>query len=421
MKAALIAVGNEIISGFTLDTNSRHISRVLAGVGVDVVLHVSVGDDPGEMKKALENGLAAAPLAVLTGGLGPTDDDITRGVVAEHFGLDLAEIPGMVKEIRVRFESMGLDMPVENARQAFIPEGAEPIDNDLGTAPGFILEQSGKTIVCLPGVPSEMSDMLSSTVVPKLLSKLDPSGPKTMSDFVALCGLPESRIDEILAADGMTGLDRNPVLGLLPKNGVIKVRVTARAPNAVEAGKLLERDIARLYKLFPGNIFARADDSIAGALVRLLAERDLTIAVGESCTGGLIGHEITNVPGASKHFLRGVVAYSNEAKIELLGVDEQLIIDYGAVSVEVARAMAEGARKSAGADIGLGVSGIAGPSGGTPEKPVGTVCIAAIYKEYEISHLFNFPKGREIVKEWAATYALDAARRVVLKDEGFVD
>jgi len=409
MRGEIICIGDELMSGRVADTNSRYAARRLWPLGVKIGAVVLVGDEPGAIKDALCRALSRADLVLVSGGLGTTDDDITARTAAEVFELPLAESQRMVKNLREFLAKRGREASEEVLKMAWLPEGAEIL---CATCAGFrLMGPDGQPVYFLPGVPREMRKITDETIVPELLRLLADQGEAVVSREIRLFGLPESEVGARLA--GLADRDRRPgvSLGYYPVFPEVRVTVTvrrlARDEAESEAQALVDDIRARLAQF----VVSLDGESLEQKVGRLLAERGLSLALAESCTGGLIGHRLTNVAGSSAYFERGMVVYSNRAKEELLGVSPQTLANHGAVSPETAREMALGARQRAGADLGLAVTGIAGPEGGTPGKPVGTVYFGLAHGERVETHHRRFRGNRSQVKAQSAETALDLLRR----------
>lgn len=415
MPASILSIGDEIVSGTTPDTNASYLAEALRAEGVEVVSILAVPDDPAAIARALRRGLEDADLVVTTGGLGPTADDLTTAVAADTLGVELRLDEPSLRRIEERFRSRGLEMPGNNRKQALLPAGCVVVPNPVGTAPGFVVAVPGsrgdKHVASLPGVPAEMRAMMEGTVLPWVRARS--TGSRFASRVFSTFGLSESALDERLAGLLDPAEGRLAFRAAFPR---IQARVTlAGGPHDDLEARLdhLEREVrARLGD----HLYAIGDQGMEDAVGALLRERGLTLALAESCTGGLIGHRVTEVAGSSAYFLGGVVAYANAAKTELLGVRDGTLRDHGAVSIEVATEMAAGARSRYGADLGLATTGIAGPDGGTAEKPVGTVCIALAWDGGEDARRHDLgPRERGWIKTMTAQLALDRLRRWLLQ------
>jgi nicotinamide-nucleotide amidase len=415
MKAAILAVGSEMLTPFRVDTNSLFITERLNAIGCDVRLKAVVGDDVGELARLLEEALAWAGLIVITGGLGPTEDDITRDAVARVLGVGLDVDEQVLDHIRDRFARRGMTMPEINRRQAMVPRGATVLPNPNGTAPGLWLEKGSAAIVLLPGPPREMKPMLESVIAERLATRTGGAG--LFRRVLKITGRAESDVDaQAQPVYGKWTAQAVPInTTILAVLGQIELHLTAQAMSRTDADGALDPAVRELQDALGPSVYSVDGRSLEAVVGDLLRERKLTIAVAESCTGGLLSSRLTDVPGSSDYVERGVVCYSNRAKTELAGVPEALIDEHGAVSEPVARAMAEGIRSRAGTNIGVGVTGIAGPGGGTPQKPVGTVAIAVAADEDVRVRTFQFIGPREMVKFQAAQSALNMTRVMVAK------
>jgi nicotinamide-nucleotide amidase len=409
MKIGILTIGNELTSGRIQDTNSAMISRAMQEQGWSVAAMLSVGDDDGAIHDALDFLLARAEALIVTGGLGPTADDITTAAVARAFGLPLCMDQAVLMKVREIFSNRGLVWTENNAKQALFPEGAEIIVNPTGTAAGFAIRQKGRIVTVIPGVPVEARRMLREGVIP-LFRKTFPEATLHLETVTfKLFGIPEAAVDAALADADLVGLGVG--VGFYPNFPENHLVLTARTASAEEAGERLrlagEKVEARLGKY----IFALGQETIEGIVAEMLISGNLTLAVAESCTGGLITDRLTDIPGSSAFLERGVVTYSNDAKKALLGVPEAVIAEHGAVSALTATLMAEGVRRQAGTSLGLAVTGIAGPSGGTEAKPVGTAYIALADGNKTDCRHFAFRWDRRRNKIVAAHSALLMLRR----------
>ena len=408
MTAEILSIGNELTLGVTVDTNSAWISQQLAAIGIPVTRHVGVGDGREAIAVAMKEAAGRADLLIVSGGLGPTADDLTRAAMADAMGSELIKDEAALRTIQRFFDRIGREMGERNMSQAYVPAGAEMIDNTCGTAPGLQGKIGRCRIFVVPGVPREMREMMTLSVLPQLTG----DGGVIRQRVLYCYGTGESNIGEKiidLMAEGS-----NPAIGTTARNGVIGVRITATGGEDEIAAILddAEREIRnRLGEL----VFGVDNDDIAVAVAALLVKHHKTIAVAESCTAGLIASMLGSVPGISAHLLEGVVTYSNAAKTRLLGVPAEMIEAHGAVSEQVARAMAEGCRRRSGADIAVSVTGIAGPTGGTAEKPVGLTYIALADAEGSEVHRYIFPGTRNIVRDRAAKTALNRLRKFVVR------
>ena len=412
--ACVIAVGSELLTPFRLDTNSLAITERLNAIGYDVRLKLVVGDDVEELTRLLKDVVTVVDLVVCTGGLGPTEDDITRDAISTAFGLPLDVDEAIVERIRSRFARRGLRMPDINRRQAMVPRGASLIENPNGTAPGLWIERGAAVVVLLPGPPREMTPMLEGVIRDRLGARS--SGAGLFRRVVKITGRTESDVDA--RAQPVYGRwMSNPVpiaTTILAIMGQIELHLTATAPNQAKADIALDAAVEELQTTLGSAVYSVDGRPLEAVVGSLLRSKGLRIAVAESCTGGLLMSRLTDVPGSSGYVERGVVCYSNEAKTELVDVPAPLIEAHGAVSEPVARAMADGIRSRARTDVGIGVTGIAGPGGGTPEKPVGTVVVAVVMGNRADVRTLHLIGGREQVKYQSAQAAMNMLRLMLL-------
>ncbi len=409
MRVEILAVGTELLMGQIVNTNAQYISSKLPDVGVGVYYHSVVGDNPDRLKESLLLALDRCEAVITTGGLGPTQDDLTKETIAEVFGKKLVLHEESLKEIKGFFEKLGRQMTSNNEKQAYMPEGCIILKNNNGTAPGCILEKDGKVIVMLPGPPSEMKPMFDDYVLPYFGNK---STVTIESKFLRIFGVGESALETKLIdlIDGQT----NPTIATYAKEGEVTVRVSARVSQGENAVQILEPVIEEIRKRIGNCLYSEKDQPLDLVAANLLLENNITLAAAESCTGGLISETLTNVPGISKIFMGGAVTYSNEAKEEYLGVKHQTLTAHGAVSRETAREMAEGVRKRLKTDIGVSITGIAGPDGGTPEKPVGLVYIGLASEKGTITKELRLQGNRRRIRAITALNVFDMIRRYVL-------
>ncbi len=417
MKTCIIAVGSEMLTPFRVDTNSLFVTERLNTIGGDVRLKAVVGDDVDELAAVLEGALGWADVVVITGGLGPTADDITRDGVARVLQLPLDEHEPVAARIRERFERRGMTMPEINRRQAMVPRGATLLENPNGTAPGLWLEHGRTAIVLLPGPPREMKPMFESVVRDRLAPRSEGRG--LFRRVLKITGRTESDVDAIAQPVYVRWLSQTvPITTtILAVMGQIELHLTASAPSREAADGALDPAVRELQKALAADVYSVDGSPLESVVGALLRERHWSIAVAESCSGGLLASRLTDVPGSSDYVERGEVCYSNRAKIDSLGVPETLLAAHGAVSEPVARAMAEGVRAKAATEVGIGVTGIAGPGGGTPDKPVGTVAIAVVAGGFERVRTFQFMGPREMVKFQSAQAALNMLRLLLISEK----
>jgi nicotinamide-nucleotide amidase len=409
LNAEIIAVGSELLTPYRLDTNSLWLTEQLNAIGVEVKLKTVVGDDEARLEEAIRDAMKRSEIIISTGGLGPTEDDITKKVFARVLRRRLALHDDVLETIRARFARRKLKMPESNSRQALIPEGATVLANNNGTAPGILLTEKNCTLILLPGPPREMKPMFEAAVLPVLRQRASEMVivRRTLSTF----GLTESVADGLAAP--IYRKYTNPATTILANEGQIELHLTAHARNQTQAEKLLDELAEQLEEALGDYLFSHRGEPLEQVTGELLRLKGYTLAVAESCTGGMLAARITDVPGSSKYFLQGVVAYSNEAKVNLLGVPTKLLQERGAVSAEVAEAMAIGIRRRARSTIGVGITGIAGPDGGSESKPVGLVYIGLADEVQSSSRQFLFPGDRQLVRNLSVRAALDLIRRRV--------
>lgn len=413
MKAELISIGSELVSGQGLDTNSQWLSRALGEVGIATHFHSTLGDDLAENAEAFRFAFERADLILMTGGLGPTQDDLTREALALVAGVPLVEDPASLTAIAAMFARRNRPMSDRNRVQALLPLGAEPLPNRVGTAPGIWMRVGRATVGCLPGVPSEMRVMFDEQVIPRLRAS-GTIARVIVHHKINLFGRGESDIE----ADAMdlTVRGRNPEVGLTAHDATISFRIAAEGTDEAEARLAMAATLATIRERFGDLIVGEGAVDVPEALVAQLARQGLTLATAESCTGGLMAQMITALAGVSPYFPGGVVSYSNAAKEVVLGVPSSLLEQHGAVSPEVAEAMAAGVRHRLGADLGLSATGIAGPSGGTPEKPVGLVYLGLATADGSWSRRLDIgaEQPRDIIQRRAAKHALNWARLTLM-------
>lgn len=415
--ACILAIGDEIVTGVTTDTNSPFIADALRQIGIDPIGGFSVADDEACLARAFRRALEDAEVVLSTGGLGPTVDDLTTAVVARVVGQELRTHEPSLQRIVDRFSERGLEMPPNNVKQALLPERATVVPNPTGTAPGFIcpVESAAgpRYVVSLPGVPAEMRAMMTETVLPWLRER---QGARRFASRVfSTYGLSESKLDELLTGVIRPDEARLSFRAAFPR---MQTRLTVSGEDEQVLRERLDRLEERVRACLGTAIYAVGDVGLEEVVIRLLTQHGHTLAVAESCTGGLIGHRLTDVPGSSAAFLLGVVAYANEAKMQILGVRPETLERHGAVSTATAEEMAAGVRRVANAAIGLATTGIAGPGGGAAGKPVGTVCIGLSWEGGSWSRRFDLgARERGWVKQMTAQLALDRVRRWALGEE----
>jgi len=414
MRAEIIAIGSELLTPYRLDTNSLYLTDGLNQVGIRVVHKAVVGDSLDDMRASFRQALDRADLVVACGGLGPTDDDRTREAVADLLGRKLELNEGVLRHIQELFRRLGRVMPEINRRQAMVPEGATVIPNPRGSAPGLWIETSGHIVILLPGVPAELRAMFEQEIRPRL-TRLG-HDERLFTRDLRITGLPESEVEQRVSPLYALYPDTETTILASPPGIQLHPRVWSRDP--AQANQILDEMVKRMALALGEHLYSTDGEAMEEVVARALTENRATIAVAESCTGGLLAERLTNIPGSSVYFLGGVVCYSNELKSSLVDVPAELIESKGAVSPEVALALADGIRKRTGATIGVGVTGIAGPGGGTPEKPVGLVHIGIADERGPRERRFQFPGDRERIRMHASQTALDSVRRYFLFPRG---
>ena len=417
MQVELITIGDELLLGFTIDTNAAHISRTLASAGVEIVRRTTVGDEPDKIAGAVREALERTGAVITTGGLGPTSDDLTKPAIAKIFGremkLDEAIATALEQRWRARFPN--INFPATNRTQAEIPEGARILTNRHGSAPGIWLEDDrGRWVAMIPGVPREMRGMLAEEVLPAIKSR-SKAESIVLSGTLRTTGIAESAIAELLGPNflGEPGTELGSLpLAFLPGVAGVDLRVTAKGLARAPAEKLVKEAILKLRSRVSAYAYGEDDADLAAVVLEKMRSLGLKLAVAESCTGGMLGERITSIPGSSDVFLGGIIAYHNDVKLNALGVRPEDIERFGAVCEQVALQMASGVRERMGADVGVSVTGIAGPGGGTPEKPVGLVWISVDGTDAKARRLHVFGDRAEI-RQRAAQAALEMVRRAL--------
>lgn len=409
MKCEIIAVGTELLLGNIVNTNARYLSQKLAELGIDVFYHVVVGDNLQRLSDTIKESLLRADLIITSGGLGPTVDDLTKEGAAKALGLELLPDEGSLRKIEGMFKAMGRPMTENNIKQAYIPKGAVILENDNGTAPGVLIEKDGKIIIMLPGPPKELYPMFEDKVLPYLRTKVSST---IRSRMLRVIGVGESTAEDMLKE--IFKNQTNPTIAPYAKDGEVHLRITAKSNTVEEAEILIDNMELSVREILGENIYGYDEETLEAVVLKLLQERKLTLSLAESCTGGLVANRLTDVPGSSASLMCGVVSYSNEAKIKLLGVKEDTIREFGAVSNETAGEMADGIRKTAGTDIGVSITGIAGPDGGSKEKPVGLCYIGVSFGDKLTVHRIMLTGNRKRIKWNTSSRALDLLRRELL-------
>jgi len=405
-KASIVSIGNELLSGQTIDTNTTYLSSELLSIGIPVVSSYTIGDDTDAIVRALNLAVADADVVLATGGLGPTDDDLTRKAFAKFLGTELQLQNELLDKIQNFFAKRNLQMSERNKIQAYIPAGAKALTNPLGTAPGIMAEAKGKLLVALPGVPSEMKRMFAESVLPEFQRF---AGTQAVVVRKLRCfGTGESNIAELLGPLMQRG--RNPLIDCTAKYGIITLTITATAKDKDKTHQMAEKDEKSLRNKLGELVYGTGEQTLAEVVGEKLAREKMTIAVAESCTGGTLAKLLTDIPGASGYFTHGWITYSNTAKTGELGVPADLIEKYGAVSEQVAQAMAQGARTKARTDCAIGITGIAGPAGATEQKPIGLVYICVDSDNGCDTKRCRFSHDRRYIRLRAAHTALNMLR-----------
>lgn len=398
MKTAILTVGTEILFGQIVNTNAAFLSRELNNLGYDVMYHYSVGDNPGRLAELIEFAFRDCDMIITTGGLGPTQDDLTKEVIAQAMGDRLVVSPEALSALKDRYERSGRPMTENNLKQANMPESAQILPNDQGTAPGFWLEKKGKIIVSMPGPPREMTNMFEKEVKPRLISRQD---SVIYYKILRTFGLGESKMETVLLPliDGQT----DPTIATYAKEGECSLRIASKRPTKEEAEAAVEDMTARVMDIIGEYVYSTDNEELADVVANMLLDKNITISCAESCTGGLFAGTLINTDGISKVFDRGIVTYSNEAKIKELGVKAETLDTFGAVSPETAAEMAEGIRVKTGTDMAVSVTGIAGPGGGSADKPVGLVYIGIAYDgKTDVVKT----QMRNVTRNWNRNYAV---------------
>ncbi|WP_297637188.1 competence/damage-inducible protein A [uncultured Clostridium sp.] len=410
MKCELISVGTEILLGDIVNTNAQYLARELANMGIDIYYQSVVGDNKERMLKSFKEGFSRSDIIITTGGLGPTKDDMTKELACEYFDFKSELHEESLKEIKEYFRRMGRECVESNEKQAYFPKEAKIFKNNNGTAPGAILEKNGKIIIVLPGPPKEMKPMFNESVRP-YLEKL--TGNTIVSEVIRIYGIGESKVENLV--QDLIDQGENPTVAPYAKEGEATLRVTAKAKTKEECKILIEPIIKEIEKRLGNAIYNLGEEGLNLTVAKMLVNKKITIGTSESCTGGLLGGTLIDYPGISNVFLEGAITYSNESKVRTLGVKQETLDKFGAVSEETAKEMAEGIRKRCNSDIGVSTTGIAGPDGGTKDNPVGLVYIGVSIKDRTIVSKNIFNGDRNAVRRKACLKALDMVRKEVLE------
>lgn len=412
MVVELISVGTELLLGNIVNTNARYLSEKCAMLGLSVYYQTTVGDNEERLAEVIKTALNRSDIVILNGGLGPTEDDLTKETCAKVMGLPLVTDQHTKERLKEYYKGRKKeDLPESNWKQAVIPEGAVVFDNGNGTAPGLVVEQNGKTVILVPGPPNELYPMMEKQICPYLQKKNE---EVILSQMVKICGFGESKVEEMIL--DLIDKQTNPTLATYAKQGEVHLRVTARAATEEEAKKLLKPMVKEIKKRFGEAVYTTDEkETLTDVVVKLLKKHELTVTTAESCTGGLLAGTLVGVPGVSEVFREGFVTYSNKAKRKLLDVSKSTLKKYGAVSAQTAKEMAKGGVFATDADICVAITGLAGPDGATPEKPIGLVYIACYMNDKVHVEEFRFKGDRQKIRERSVVQALDVLRRSILE------
>ncbi len=413
LTAEIIAIGSELLTPQKTDTNGLWVTERLNEIGVEVMLKTIVGDDELRLEEVIRDAVKRSDIVITTGGLGPTEDDLTRQVSAKAVGRELIYHDEIEAHLRERFRAWGREMPEINKRQAFVIDGADILPNPNGSAVGMLLAIDGKFLSVLPGPPREMEPMFAEHVLPRIAQTA--GNTRVTRRVIKVSGLGESAVDE--ATSPIYKEYDDVQTSVLFNKSEVEIHLARKAVDIIGSEKILAEIAERIAEKLGKAVFSTQGETMEQVVGRMLMERNETVSVAESCTGGLIGMRLTDVPGSSAYFREGAVTYSNEAKISRLGVPEEIIANFGAVSIETAKAMAVGMREKAGTDHAISVTGIAGPEGGTTEKPVGTVCIGYASREISKAVRLNLPGDRYLIRWRSSQAALDHLRRQLSKSD----
>lgn len=412
MVVELVSVGTELLLGNIVNTNARYLSEKCAMLGLSVYYQTTVGDNEERLAEVIKTALNRSDIVILNGGLGPTEDDLTKETCAKVMGLPLVKNKHTEDRLKEYYkERKKEDLPESNWKQAVIPEGAVVFDNGNGTAPGLVVEKDGKTVILVPGPPNELYPMMEKQICPYLQKKNEEI---ILSQMVKICGFGESKVEEMII--DLIDKQTNPTLATYAKQGEVHLRVTARAATEEEAKKLLKPMVKEIKKRFGEAVYTTDEkETLTDVVVKLLKKHELTVTTAESCTGGLLAGTLVGVPGVSEVFREGFVTYSNKAKRKLLDVSKSTLKKYGAVSAQTAKEMAKGGVFATDADICVAITGLAGPDGATPEKPIGLVYIACYMNDKVHVEEFRFKGDRQKIRERSVIQALDVLRRSILE------
>ena len=405
--AEIISIGDELLYGQTLDTNAHWISHKLDEYNIKVFQRTTIGDDADQILNAFATAAERVDIVLITGGLGPTKDDLTKPLLAKYFGVGMVHHEEVLRDITLLFAKASREVTALNAQQADLPANCEKITNPVGTAPGMWFYENNTVFVAMPGVPYEMKSIMTQGILPKLHEMF--SKGVLHHHIIKTIGITESSLSDLIE-DWEVNLPKHIKLAYLPTKGQVKLRMTGSGDDLNTLKQEIDKLQMAIMPKIAKYVYGFGADSLEGVIGKLLNKNNLTLVTAESCTGGYLAHMITSVPGSSRYFKGSVIAYSNEVKIAQLGVSTEDLKQQGAVSEEVAKAMAKGVRKELNADIAIATTGIAGPDGGTVEKPVGTVWIAYSDKHKTLAKKFNFSRDRTFIVHWSALAALNMIR-----------
>jgi len=408
LNCTILTIGTELLMGQIINSNATFLSKELNEIGINVLYHISVGDNPKRLEGTLAIIDKLSDIIITTGGLGPTQDDISKEIISKYYSKKLILHEPSLEKLKNFFHKINKEMTSNNIKQAYLPDSSIILDNEFGTAPGFIIEENNKTIISLPGPPKEMTNMYLNQVKPYLLTK---SNQVIQSQILKFVGIGESKLESEL----QTLIDNhNPTLATYANNGEVSLRITAKAASSYEANTLIAPILETIRKKFSEYIYSFNNETLEEVVAKLLIENNISISLAESCTGGLLATKLTSIPGISKVFDRGIICYSNNSKIKELSVDREIIEFYGAVSKETALAMCEGLKKVTKSDLAISITGIAGPDGATVEKPVGLVYIGVASKDRSFVKKFNLHGSRDTIRNYSTIHALNIIRKLIL-------
>lgn len=410
--ADIITIGDEILYGQIVDTNSQWISERLDEIGVRVKRKYSISDKAEDIKEALDESLNRSDVILITGGLGPTKDDITKHTLSEYFGMPLELNKSAMAEVEDVFKRFNKELTDVNRQQAYLPKGCVKITNDRGTAPGMWFDHNGKVVMSMPGVPFEMKAMIENAVIPKIKEQF--KLPVILHKIIRTIGIGESWLADMIE-DWEEALPDHLSLAYLPRKGQVRLRLTGTHDNLEELENEMEQQVNKVLPIIEKYVFGFGDTEIEEAVGELLKAKGLTVGTVESCSGGFLAHKITSVPGSSEYYRGSIVSYHNDIKQDLLGVNAETLAQFGAVSEETAKEMVQNAQKKLGVDLAVATTGIAGPTGGTEEKPVGTVWVAVALGDEVYTTKLNLVGTRQLNIVATATHALDFVRLTLIK------